>query len=133
MIGSARYWREIPQRYRYEAARCTQCGKVHFPPRLVCRKCRGREFEKTTLAKTGEVETFTVIRVAPTGFGDEVPYAVGVIKLDDGVKVTAQIVDCDPTAIRIGDRVNLEFRRIQQDGESGILCYGYKFVPAAGG
>jgi hypothetical protein len=129
MTGSARYWREIPQRYRYEAAKCTQCGKVYFPPRLVCRECRGREFTTTTLAKTGEVETFTVIRVAPTGFGDEVPYAVGVIKLDDGVKVTAQIVDCDPTGIRIGDRVNLEFRRIQQDGESGILCYGYKFVP----
>ena len=28
MTGSARYWREIPQRYRYEAARCTNCGKV---------------------------------------------------------------------------------------------------------
>jgi hypothetical protein len=131
MTGSARYWREIPQRYRTEAAKCTQCGKVHFPPRLVCRECRGREFTPATLAKSGEVETFTVIRVAPTGFGDEAPYAVGVVKLDDGVKVTAQIVDCDPTEIQIGDRVQMEFRRVQQDGESGILCYGYKFVPSA--
>jgi uncharacterized OB-fold protein len=128
-IGSARYWRETPQRFRYEAAKCTGCGKVFFPPRLVCNGCRGREFKQVTLAQTGVVETFTVIRIAPTGFSDQAPYAVGVIKLDDGVKTTAQIVDCDLEKLAIGDRVRLEFRRVQQDGESGILCYGYKFVP----
>ena len=131
MIGSARYWREIPQRYRYEAGKCTTCGHVHFPPRLVCRECRGRTFETVILAQTGTVETFTVIRVAPTGFGDEVPYAVGIVKLDDGVKLTAQIVDGDPETLAIGDKVRMEFRRVQKDGESGILCYGYKFVPAS--
>ena len=129
MVGSARYWREMPQRYRYEAAKCQKCGKVYFPPRLVCRECRSQEFEKTTLAKTGTVETFTVIRVPPSGFADEAPYAVGVVKLDDGVKLTAQIVDCDPGNISIGDRVRMEFRKIQEDGESGIICYGYKLVP----
>jgi uncharacterized OB-fold protein len=128
-IGSARYWREIPQRYRYEAAQCKKCGRIFFPPRLVCGQCQGREFKPATLASTGVLETFTVIRVAPSGFGDEAPYAVGVIKLADGVKLTAQIVDCDPESLSIGDPVKLEFRRLQQDGESGILCYGYKFVP----
>jgi len=129
MIGSARNWRETPQRYRYEAARCTRCGQAFFPPRAVCRHCRGREFEKTTLAGEGILETFTVIRVAPSGFVDQVPYAVGIVSLPGDVKVTAQIVDGDPEALAIGDRVKLEFRRVRQDGESGILCYGYKFVP----
>ena len=132
MIGSARYWREIPQRYRYEAAACTACGTIHFPPRLVCRGCRGTTFTKTTLAAEGAVETFTIIRVAPTGFGAEVPYAVGIVRLDDGVKVTAQIVDADPEELQIGLRVRVEFRRVQKEGESGLLCYGYKYVPAEG-
>jgi uncharacterized OB-fold protein len=130
MTGSARYWREIPQRYRYEAAKCAGCGKVFFPPRLVCNSCRGREFTKVTLAQTGTVETFTVIHVAPSGFSDQTPYAVGIIKLDDGVKLTAQIVDAELDKLSIGDRVRLEFRRMNQDGESGIIFYGYKFVPA---
>ncbi len=129
MIGSARYWREIPQRYRYEAGKCTGCDKIFFPPRNVCSKCRGQEFETVTLAKNGEVEAFTIIRVAPSGFQDESPYAVGVIRLEDGVKVTAQITDCDLEKLAIGDQVSREFRLVQQDGESGILCYGYKFVP----
>jgi len=128
-IGAARYWREIPQRYRYEAVKCVKCEKIFFPPRQVCNGCRGEEFGKVILAQAGAVETFTVIRVAPTGFGNEVPYAVGIVKLDDGVKVMAQIVDCDMDKLAIGDRVRIEFRKIQQDGESGILCYGYKFVP----
>jgi uncharacterized OB-fold protein len=129
MVGSARYWREIPQRYRYEAAKCGQCGKVFFPPRLVCNGCRGREFTKVTLSPHGTVETFTVIHVAPTGFADQAPYAVGIIKLDDGVRLTAQIVDAELDKLAVGDKVKLEFRRIQDDGESGVICYGYKFVP----
>ena len=132
MIGSARYWRETPQRYRYEAARCTGCGRVFFPPRTVCGGCRGREFDKTTLGSEGTLETFTIIRVAPSGFTDQTPYAVGIVSLPEGVKVTAQIVDGDPEDLKIGDRVKLEFRRVRQDGESGILCYGYKFVPVRG-
>ena len=130
MIGSARYWREIPQRYRYEAAKCAACGKIHFPPRLVCSACRGTVFTKTALAPEGEVETFTIIRVPPSGFGAEAPYAVGIIRLDDGVKVTAQIVDVDLAELQIGQRVRVEFRRVQKDGDAGILCYGYKYVPA---
>ncbi|MBI4577833.1 MAG: Zn-ribbon domain-containing OB-fold protein [Planctomycetes bacterium] len=130
MIGTARYWREIPQRYRYEAARCTACAHVAFPPRTLCAKCRGRAFEPCTLAGEGVVETFTVIRVAPAGYADEAPYAVGLIRLTDGVRLMAQVVDCDLARLAIGDRVRVEFRRIRQDGESGILCYGYKFVPA---
>lgn len=129
MIGSARYWREIPQRYRYEAASCDACGKIHFPPRLVCSSCRGTRFSRTTLAPEGAVETFTIIRVPPTGFTAETPYAVGIVRLDDGVKVTAQIVDADLDELRIGQRVRVEFRRVQKEGEAGLLCYGYKFVP----
>jgi uncharacterized OB-fold protein len=67
--------------------------------------------------------------VAPSGFTDQTPYAVGIVSLPEGVKVTAQVVDADPEDLAIGDRLRLEFRRVRQDGESGILCYGYKFVP----
>ena len=52
--------------------------------------------------------------------------------LDDGVKVTGQIVDSPLEELAIGKRVRLEFRKVQQDGESGVICYGYKFVPVVG-
>jgi uncharacterized OB-fold protein len=45
--------------------------------------------------------------------------------------LTAQVVDCDPAEVRPGMSVRLEFRRIRREGRSGILCYGFKAVPAA--
>jgi len=129
MTSPSRYWREIPQRYRLEANKCKKCGLVFFPPRLICPQCQNREFEETKLAEKGKVLTFTIIRVPPQQFVDQAPYAVGIVELDDGVKLTGQIVDCDFEDLKIGKRVKIEFRKIFEEGEAGILCYGYKFVP----
>ncbi len=125
----ARYWREMPQRYRLEASKCKKCERVLFPPRLVCPKCGGRTFDAVKLADEGVVKTYTVIRVGPSQFSGQTPYAVGIVELDGGVSITTQIVDVPPEAIKLGQRVRIEFRRIQEDGDAGIICYGYKCVP----
>jgi hypothetical protein len=130
MANPARYWREIPRRYRLEAARCTGCGQVSYPARLICPQCRSRRFEAITLPDEGTLVTFTVTRVGPSQFAALTPYAVGIVELDGGVRLTVQVADCDFEQLEIGQRVRLEFRRIQQDGEAGILCYGHKCVPA---
>lgn len=129
MQSPARSWREIPQRYRLEAGKCAKCGFIAFPPRLICPACGAREFEPHKLAEAGKVLTFTVIRVAPQQFVDQSPYAVGIAELDDGVKLTAQIVDCEPADLKVGMRVRIEFRKVSEEGASGVIYYGYKFVP----
>lgn len=126
----ARYWREIPQRYRMEAEKCKKCGKIYFPPRVICPECKSREFEQVKLKDEGTLLTYTVIRVGPSQFVNQTPYAMGIVKLDDGINILTQIVDCEPDQIQTGMKLKLEFRKIQQDGEAGILCYGYKCVPA---
>jgi uncharacterized OB-fold protein len=132
MSTVARYWREIPQRYRLEAGKCSSCGKVWFPPRRVCghEGCTGREFETVVLPDEGRVVTHTVIHVGPTGFGDLQPYAMGLVELTDGTRIMSQIVDVDPVEVKIDMPVRVEFRLISEEGESGVLKYGYKCVPA---
>jgi len=129
MANPARYWREIPQRYRMEAGKCTKCGRVFFPPRLVCPGCGSRTFEGVRLQDEGSLLTYTVIRVGPSQFADQTPFAVGIVELDGGVRITCQVVDCEIDKLAIGQRVRLEFRRIQKQGDAGILCYGHKCVP----
>ncbi len=129
MPTPSRNWREIPQRYRLEAAKCAGCGFVCFPPRVICPRCGSREFEKTKLAGSGKLLTYTIIRVAPQPFEDQAPYAVGIAELDDGVKLTAQVVDCDFSKLAVGMRVKVEFRRIYEEGAAGVIYYGYKFIP----
>lgn len=129
-MPTARAWREYPRRYRYEAAVCTKCGKWHFPARLVCDECRGQEFETKAMRRTGKILTYTVIRVPPAPFKDEAPFAVAVVEMDDGPRITTQIADWKEDELGIGQKVRLEFRRIQADGEAGPIHYGYKAVPA---
>lgn len=128
-MPAPRYWREIPQRYRYEAVKCKKCGKVCFPPRIVCPVCKAREFENVVVSTAGSLETFTVIRVAPSQFVDQAPYAIGIVDLGDGVRVLCQVADVEPEELKIGMKLRLEFRKIQKEHEDGILCYGYKAVP----
>jgi uncharacterized OB-fold protein len=125
---SPRYFREIPQRYRLEAGKCKKCGALFFPPRLVCSKCRTSEFETLQLQDEGKILTYTIIRVGPDRFSKETPYAIGIVELNDGLKLTTQIVDTALEKIQIGKKVKLVFRKIQEDGRAGILCYGYKAV-----
>lgn len=128
-MSSPRYWREIPQRYRMEAGKCKKCGKIFFPPRVICDSCKSREFEKINLQKEGKLLTYTIIRVAPTEFTDHAPYAMGIVELNEGVKILTQIADCDFDKLEIGMPVKIEFRKIYSEGEAGIICYGYKCVP----
>lgn len=128
-MSAPRIWRGMPQRYRYEAGKCKKCGRVFFPPRLICSSCKSRKFETIRLNRTGKVLTYTIIRVPPSQFKDEAPYAMAVVELEGGGRITAQIVDCDFEKLDIGMSVKIEFRRIQAEGEAGVIGYGYKCVP----
>lgn len=129
-MPSPRYWREIPARYRLEAARCKSCEKVVYPARRACPGCRGTEWEATALSRKGKVVTSTVVHVAPGDFAMEVPYAVALVEVPEGPRLMVQVTDCDPAEVRPGQEVALEFRRIRREGRAGILCYGYKAVPS---
>ena len=121
----------MPQRYRLEASKCKGCGKVFFPPRLICPECKGRDFECSVLPGKGKVLTYTIIRIAPSDFVDQVPYAIGIIEFEgSGLKTLMQIVDVDIQKIKVGMPVKTEFRKIFAQGNSGIINYGYKAVPA---
>ncbi|MBU0509392.1 Zn-ribbon domain-containing OB-fold protein [bacterium] len=126
---TARYWREIPRRYRGEAAKSAKTGKVFFPPRLVEPGNGNRRFKPVKLEYGGEVLSYTIIRVAPSGFEKQSPYALAIIALDEGGRITTQIADVPPDKVKIGMRVRVEFRKIADDGAEGIHLYGYKVVP----
>jgi len=130
-MPSPRYWREVPNRFRLEAARCEGCGKITFPARRICPSCRGDKFDKLVLSRKGKVVTSTVVHIAPQDFIMEAPYAVAVVETPEGARLMAQVVDCEPSTVAPGMEVSLEFRLIRKEGHHGILCYGHKAVPVA--
>ncbi len=130
--GVARFWREIPQRYNLIGNKCTVCGRVFFPPRESCPYCRRKslgKMQEIQLSGKGKIVTYTIIHTATEDFEDQVPYPIAIVELDEGPRITAQIVDCKPEDVEIDMRVESTFRKIQQDGSTGAIYYGYKFKP----
>ena len=81
------------------------------------------------LSGRGEVYSYTVMYNVPQGFEEQKPYAVALIKLDEGPMVTAQLTDIDLKEIKIGMRVEMVTRKLREDGDEGQIIYGYKFRP----
>ncbi|HUI38453.1 MAG TPA: Zn-ribbon domain-containing OB-fold protein [Thermoplasmata archaeon] len=133
-MSIARFWRETPRRYNLGGSRCPNCSSVYFPPRSVCptceqhRKSLGR-LEPFQLSGEGEVVTFTVVHEAAEGFEMQVPYVLGIVRTREGPMLTGQIVDVDPAEVKIGLRVRATFRKLREEGPSGVIHYGYKFAP----
>jgi hypothetical protein len=89
--------------------KCKQCGKVHLPPRPLCDNCFSKEFEWVEVPRRGKLLTYTVIHVAPTQFQSMVPYAVGIVELEKGVKIPGMITGIAPAQLKIGMDLTIDF------------------------
>jgi uncharacterized OB-fold protein len=127
-----RFWREIQSRYNLVGTECGNCGLRFFPPRLICPDCHRKSVGKmkdARFAGDGEVVTYTVIHEAPKAFEMQVPYIIAIIEFEPNVRTTGQLIDCEPEDVSIGMNVKPAFRKIGEDGKSGVIYYAYKFRP----
>ncbi len=90
--------------------RCTACQRLHWYPRPVCPFCQG-DTAWVDSAGRGEIYSVSVTRRA-----GPVPFAIAYVRLDEGVTLLTNIVDCDLDALRIGQRVRVVFKPAQDDG-----------------
>jgi uncharacterized protein len=133
-MSIARFWRETPRRYNLGGSKCTACGTVYFPPRPVCPACthHRQSIEKMVpfqLSGAGELLSYTLVHEPAEGFEMQVPYVLALVKTDEGPVLTGQVVDVEPTAVKIGLRVHATFRKLREEGAAGVIHYGYKFAP----
>lgn len=133
-MGVPRFWREIPTRYRMIGTRCIICKTAYFPPRKVCPKCKEALYEgkpvmeELKFSGKGKVVTYTTIHVGSMDFAGQTPYIMGIVQLEEGPRITGQIVDLNGEKLD-GLEVEACFRRIRADGDDGVIYYGYKFRP----
>jgi uncharacterized protein len=86
---------------------CLACGQVVFHPRRHCTCCTSGDLEWRDSAGAGTVYTFTVIRQnGHPFFRARIPYLVGLIDLDEGFRMLAEIA-AGPDAVRVDQRVTV--------------------------
>jgi 3-hydroxy-3-methylglutaryl CoA synthase/uncharacterized OB-fold protein len=122
-----------PSSYRAEAwkfgfmgSRCLECGATHLPPQRVCVKCR--VLDRMTRVPMADVPatiaTFTVDRLA---YSPSPPVVAAVIDFEGGGRFQCELTDVDPRAVKIGDRVEMTFRRLLT--ADGVHNYFWKARP----
>lgn len=91
------------------AGKCLKCGKMHLPPRPLCDNCYGQEFEWVEVSGKGKLLTYTVIHVAPPQFQALAPYAVGIVQLENGLKIPGMISGVPQEQLKIGLDLTIDF------------------------
>jgi uncharacterized protein len=86
-----RFWQSLAAA-RFETTRCEECRKWTFPPKPFCPHCWSKGVAWAELSGHGKLYAQTVIHAAPAAFAKEVPYRVGIVDLDEGLRIATRIV-----------------------------------------
>jgi 3-hydroxy-3-methylglutaryl CoA synthase/uncharacterized OB-fold protein len=116
-------------KFAFSGSRCTACGARHLPPQRVCVKCHAvDQMTRERLADVpATIATFTVDRLA---YSLSPPVVAAVIDFDGGGRFQCELTDVDPAAVKIGNRVEMTFRRLFT--AEGVHNYFWKARPLRG-
>jgi uncharacterized OB-fold protein len=104
-------------KHKLMGTRCGSCGALYLPPRALCTACYGDDMAWIEFSGQGKLLAFTTIHIAPTamidaGYGRDNPYCTGVVQLEEGPAISAQILGVDathPQQIVIGASLQVAF------------------------
>ena len=111
---------------------CPHCNADYLPPRAICPQCYGDQMEWIEFSGKAKLAAFTSIYIAPTamiaeGYGRDNPYLAGVVELDEGPKISGQILGLDARKadeVKIGTAVKAEFvERGERDEKQTFLAF----------
>lgn len=87
---------------------CDACGANFRFTHPWCPSCWAADPGWTVASGEGVVATYSVLHIAPfAAFQDSLPYVLALIDLKEGVRMMANVVECDPKDVRIGMPVNV--------------------------
>ncbi len=113
-------------------SRCKETGELFLPPRPICPRTYSTNMEWVQFSGKGTLVAYTSIYIGPTAMVDEGynrkrPYCTGIVKLNEGPSISAQIVGVDagrPESIKIGSPVQFSFiQRGQGKEERSYLAF----------
>lgn len=101
---------------RLVVQKCDACGKLRFPPAVVCAECMSRNLSWVAVSGRGTVYSYTIMhRAYHPAFAGKLPYALVVVELEEGGKITSNVVGIDPHRLKCGMPVEVTFENITDE------------------
>ena len=96
--------------------KCPDCDKHVFYPRLMCPHCFSGNLEWVEASGKGTIFSYTVVLSnSPSAFINDMPYVVALIKLDEGVQMLSNIVECDLDQLNCDMPVEVTFEKLNEE------------------
>jgi len=118
-------------------SRCGDCGATTFPAQSRCPRCSKANMAELALPQRGTLVAWTTqgfVPKLPYAGGDTAesftPFGVGLVQLDDVVRVEARLTENDPAKLKFGMAVELAIVPFYVD-ENGNEIMTFAFAPVA--
>ncbi|WP_372760035.1 OB-fold domain-containing protein [Pseudoalteromonas sp.] len=115
---SAPFWQALNDN-QLKIQQCQQCQGWVFFPRKHCTHCLAHDLQWQQVSGEGTLYSYTLTRI-PTlpEFSDEMPQALAVVELAQGVRINTTLIDVAEQDIKIGMAVKPVFDKVTRDGDT---------------
>jgi uncharacterized protein len=96
------------RRHELRIPKCASCGRLFSPPTPRCAACGGFDMGYAVASGRGRLYSFNVVH-HPKVPGFRYPLPVGLIELDEGPRIVADLVGVTPEQLRIGMRLEVDW------------------------
>ena len=122
------FWFEGAKEHKLLIQRCANCGQLRHPPGPMCPACQSKDWDTVEASGRGTVYSFVVAHY-PQIPAFDYPLAIGLIELEEGTRLVADIVGAEPGEIEVGMPVEVEYA----DHDEDLTLPQFHPVPDGGG
>lgn len=108
---SREYWEGVA-RGELRIQRCDACQRSIFYPRSLCPHCFAEQLSWVTATGKGTIYAYTVVHQAFGPFAENVPFVIGIVELEEGVRMLTRIVG--QGQITVGAAVHVIFEVVNE-------------------
>ena len=108
------FWFEGAKEHKLLIQRCASCQVLRHPPRPRCDKCGSYEWDTLEASGKGTVYSFVVVHY-PQVPSFDYPLPIGLIELEEGTRLVADLVGIEPDAVKVGMPVEVEWQDHDED------------------
>tara|TARA_R110002073_G_C9484499_1_gene580269 strand:- start:4085 stop:4495 length:411 start_codon:yes stop_codon:yes gene_type:complete len=120
------WWWDMAAEGKLGIQRCLGCNTLRHPPRPMCGDCHSMQWDAVESSGRGTICSFTTL-THPKFPGYDYPLIIVLVDLEEGTRITSQLVDCSPEDVDF----NLAVEMVMHEDPDGFRLPVFKLQGAA--